>query len=333
MRATRESKRLSDVIKEVKYVLATEHGFTQEKIDAERRRVDAAGKGFPIGSHMVAIDRLSIDYTVQRDVVVKHILSIVKRYDPRICSPASACTVSYNEENSIFVYDGQHRIVATGVLGFLEIPIIINETSDESFPSYAFEECNMSTKKLGPGDIHRNRLTRYDLGAEEQEVLDARTLQDQFDKNDVDLEDKGTRRSEKLRGSGEYFFSHFKYAMKAVDVDKSGKMLDDILGAITTAYPKDEEISQDLFIGLLELHRLDSRKSLPNGWMTDVLTLCANTYKRSSTIKGTSLYKEKAIGAHSSWRRMGCSKRNVKLYPRTVQEKRRNTGITIPRHW
>ena len=294
MRATRETRRLSDVIAEVKQELATEHGFGQDKIDAERRRVDNAGKDFPIGSHMVPISELEIDYTVQRDVNLKHILSIVKRYNPQICSPASACTSKYDHSNPIYVYDGQHRIVATGVLGFTEIPIIINETDDESFPSYAFEECNMSTKKLGPGDIHRNRLTRYKLGATEIEVLTAWTLQEQFDACDVDLEDKATRKSDNLRGSGKHFFSHFKYAYKGIDIDQTGGTLKEILSAITTAYPMDEEVSQDLFIGLYELARLDVRQELPKGWMTEVLNKCAETYNRSTTMKQTSLYKDKA---------------------------------------
>lgn len=292
MQATRESRLLSEVIEEVKQELAQEHNFGQDKIDAERRRVDAAGKSFPIGSYMYPINKLSIDYTVQRDVIVKHILSIVKRYNPQICSPASSVTDKFDGKHPIFVYDGQHRIVATGVLGFTEVPIIINEDPEPSFPSYAFEECNMSTKKLGKGDLHRNRLTRFKLGATEQEVIVAQRLQQSFDNNNVDLEDKSTRKSEKLRGSSPYFFSHFDYAYKAIEIDDTGSVLSEILEAITAAYPMDEEVSQDLFIGLYELHRLPN--NLPRGWMKEVMAICAKTFPRSTTVKNTSLYKEKA---------------------------------------
>ncbi len=293
MRATRESRLLSEVIEEVKQELAIEHGFGQDQIDAHRKRVDSAGKPFPIGSFMVPISKLSIDYTVQRDVIIKHILSIVKRYNPQICSPASAVTDKYDGKNPIFVYDGQHRIVATGVLGFTEIPIIINEDSEPSFPSYAFEECNMSTKKLGVGDIHRNRLTRHNLGAQEPEVIFARRLQDAFDNNNVDLEDKATRKSDNLRGNSPYYFSHFKYAYKGIEADNRGVLVSDILEAITTAYPMDEEINQDLFIGLYELDR-QPHDEFPQDWMKDVLTVCAKTFPRSTTVKQTSLFKEKA---------------------------------------
>jgi hypothetical protein len=306
MRATRESRLLSDVIEDVKQELAIEHGFGQDRIDAERRRVDTAGKSFPIGSFMVPISKLSIDYTVQRDVIIKHILSIVKRYNPQICSPASAVTDKYDGKHPIYVYDGQHRIVATGVLGFTEIPIIINEDSEPSFPSYAFEECNMSTKKLSFFDIHRNRLTRHKLGATEQEVIFAKRLQDAFDRTNVDLEDKATRKSKNLRGNSPYYFSHFDYAYKGIEADHTGVLVSDILEAITTAYPSDEEISQDLYVGLLELHRQPHDK-FPRDWMKDVLTVCAKTFPSCTTVKQTSLYKEKAkmqlkhISPGSSW--------------------------------
>lgn len=292
MQATRKSRLLSEVIEEVKQELALEHNFGQDKIDAERRRVDAAGKSFPIGSYMYPIDKLSIDYTVQRDVVIKHVLSIIKRYNPQICSPASGVTVKFDGKHFVSVYDGQHRVIGTGVLGFTEVPIIINEEPDPSFPSYAFEECNMSTKKLGKGDLHRNRLTRFKLGATEQEVIIAQRLQQCFDNNNVDLEDKSTRKSEKLRGNSPYFFSHFDYAYKAIDLDNSGSVLSEILAAITAAYPMDEEVSQDLFIGLYELYRLPN--DLPKGWMKEVLETCAKTFPRSTTVKNTSLFKDKA---------------------------------------
>ena len=301
MRATRATRRLSDVIADVKQELAAEHGFGQDKIDAERRRVDNSKKDFPIGSHLVPISELEIDYTVQRDVNLKHILSIVKRYNPQICSPASACTAKYDHKNPIYVYDGQHRIVATGVLGFTEIPIIINETDDESFPSYAFEECNMSTKKLGVGDIHRNRLTRYKLGATEIEVLDAKTLQDQFDSCDVDLEDKATRKSYNLRGSGKHFFSHFKYAYKGIELDKSGKTLFQILEAIRSVFPRQEEIDQGVYIGLYELARLDSRQELPPMWMERVLHSVAKYFNSSATVHSKAKLQFAHVNPGASW--------------------------------
>lgn len=301
----RLTRKLSEVISEVKLTLATEHNITQEQLDALRSRVDTNGHKFPIGSMMLPIDLLWIDYEVQRDVIVKHIISIIKRYDPRLCSPASACTDVFNIDNQrspIMTFDGQHRTIATALLGFDSVPCIVVETDDIQFPSYAFEECNMSTKKLGEQDLHRNGLTRYKLGSREQRSVLARTLQDQFDKTGVDLEDKGTRRSPSMRGDNDYFFSHFKYAKKLIDADNSGKLIYNILDAIVTTFPLQEEVDQGLFIGLYELARLDqNRRELPEGWMKEVLRGVKKSFNSSAIVHDKSKRQWQHVNPGATW--------------------------------
>lgn len=288
----RATRKLTDVIDEVKLELATLFGIDDQQLKIFRKRVDDNGHSFPDGGKLVPIDELWIDYEVQRDVIVKHIVNILKKYDPRLCTPASACRV--NGAKQILTYDGQHRTIATALLGYEHVPCTVVDTSDAAFPSYAFEELNESgVKKLSKSDLHRNALTRYKLGSREEKNVKARTMQDQFDKNGIDLEDKTTRRSAKLRGSNDYFFSHFDYAYDGIDLDKSGKILNNILNAIVTVFKNDEEVNQDLFIGLRELSRLDSRQELPDGWMLEVLQTVAKTFNRSTSITG-SLFKEKA---------------------------------------
>lgn len=305
--AKRLTRKLTEVIEEVKITLAAEYGITQEHLDAFRAQVNAnmrKGHKFPIGSMMLPIDLLWIDYEVQRDVIVKHIIGIIKRYDPRLCSPASACTKMFDMDNQRFpvmTFDGQHRTIATGVLGFDAVPCIVVETDDIQFPSYAFEECNMSTKKLGPQDIHRNRLTRYKLGSREQKNVIARTLQNQFDATGVDLEDKGTRKSTK-RGDNEYFFSHFKYAEKGIEADNSGTLVYNILDAITTFFPMQEEIDQGVFIGLYELARLDqNHRELPEGWMHDVLAKVKQTFKSSAVVHSKAKRQWEHVNPGATW--------------------------------
>ena len=306
--AKRLTRKLSEVIEEVKLTLAAEHGIGQEQLDAMRARVDAnikKGHKFPIGSMMLPIDLLWIDYEVQRDVIIKHIISIIKRYDPRLCSPASACTDAFdidNQTSPVMTFDGQHRTIATAVLGFDAVPCIVVPTSDIQFPSYAFEECNMSTKKLGPQDLHRNRLTRYKLGSREQKNVVARTLQDQFDETGVDLEDKGTRKSATMRGDNDYFFSHFKYAEKAIEADASGKLIYNILNAITTVFPMQEEVDQGVFIGLYELARLDqNRQELPGYWMTEVLGKVKKSFNSSAIVHSKAKRQWEHVNPGATW--------------------------------
>lgn len=301
----RLTRKLTEVINEVKITLAAEHGITDQHLQKFRAQVDANGHQFPIGSMMLPIDLLWIDYEVQRDVIIKHIIGIIKRYDPRLCSPASACTKVFDIDNQllpIMTFDGQHRTIATALLGFNKIPCIIVETDDIQFPSYAFEECNMSTKSLSPQDLHRNRLTRYKLGSREQKNVIARTLQDQFDKNNIDLEDKSTRKSPSLRGDNDYFFSHFSYAEKVIEADNSGKMLNSILEAIVTVFPLQEEINQGIFIGLYELARLDqNRRELPNGWMTEVLRGVKKSFNSSTVAHDKAKRQWEHVNPGATW--------------------------------
>ena len=288
----RVTRKLTDVISDVKAELAINFGIDDQQLTKFRNRVDSNGHKFPEGGKLVPINELWIDYEVQRDVIIKHIVNILKKYDPRLCTPASACRV--NSDSKVLTYDGQHRTIATALLGYDYVPCTVVETNDPAFPSYAFEELNESgVKKLSPGDLHRNALTRFKLGSQEEKNVKAKTLQDKFDENGIDLEDKGTRRSIKLRGDNDYFFSHFAYAYKGIDLDRSGNTLESILNAIVTVYKHDEEVNQDLYIGLYELSRLDSRQQLPNGWMLEVLETIAKTFNRSSSVNG-SLFKEKA---------------------------------------
>ena len=273
-------RKFSEVAAEVRGILLTDFNVTDEQIAAMRKRIKANGHAFPLGTNFVPFTNQWFDYEVQRAAIPQHILKIMKRFDPRLCGPASACQLV--GDNITTIYDGQQRSLAMAMLGYEEGPCNIVITDDPAFPSYAFEELNETgVKKLVPGDIHRNALTRYKLGSREERNVRARVLQDQFDTVGVDLEDKGTRKSSN-RGDNDYFFSHFKYAYKGIEVDQSGKTLKQILESIVTVFPLEEEVDQGIFIGLYELARLDQMQQLKEGWMADVLKRVKKTFKSAS---------------------------------------------------
>ena len=282
MAAKRLTRKLTDVIAEVEKQLIAHYNVTEAQIESWRLRAQALSHRFPVSS-MIEIEDLWIDYEVQRDVIYKHIINIMKKWDPRVCSPGSACRI--NGGDKIYLYDAQHRTIAAGLLGYTEIPCAVVETTDSNFASYAFELLNdTGVKRLNPGDLHRNALVRYKNGSREIKVVRARTMQDKFDKAGVDLQDKASRKSATLCGDNAYFMSHFKYAQKGIEVDNSGNTLYNILDAITSVYDKQEEIDQGVFIGLYELHRLSSNDynaKLPNGWMKTLLESIKPTFKSS----------------------------------------------------
>jgi hypothetical protein len=283
MAAKRLTRKFTEVVAEVERQLRAHYEVTEQDLKAWRDRAKSLAHRFP-HSTMVDIEDLWIDYEVQRDVLHKHIINIMKKWDPRVCSPGSACRVG----GKIYLYDAQHRSLAAAILGYTEVPCAVVETEDVNFASYAFELLNdTGVKRLNPGDLHRNALVRYKNGSRDIKNVRARTLQDQFDKNLIDLQDKGSRASDNLRGDHDYFFSHFKYAYKGIELDESGQVLGNILQTIKQVFPLQEEIDQGIFIGLYELQRLAGTTGnvrLPNDWMTAVLKSAKQVYSSSHTV-------------------------------------------------
>lgn len=282
--AKRLVRKFVEVVAEVEKQIKAHYNVTQKELDAWRARALASEHRFP-HSTMVKIQDLWIDYEVQRDVIHKHVINIMKKWDARICSPGSACRI---KGSNIYLYDAQHRTLAAAILGFDEIPCAVVETDDPNFPSYAFEMLNdTGVQRLNPGDLHRNALVRYKNGSRDIKNVRARTMQDQFDACGIDLQDKGSRASDNLRGDNDYFFSHFKYAQKGIEIDDSGSVLSNILGAIKDTFPLQEEIDQGCFIGLYELHRISSTnpsEKLPAGWMKTLLESIKPMFKSSALI-------------------------------------------------
>lgn len=282
--AKRLTRKLTEVAAETLATMIKDFEIKPGDIDRWRQRAHGMNLSFPV-SKMVNIDDLWIDYEVQRDVLVKHVINICRKWDPRICSPVSAAKIKNKEH--IETYDGQHRTLAAAILGFEEIPCSIVETDDANFASYAFEMLNdTGVKRLGPGDLHRNALVRYRNGSRDIKNVLAYNMQSQFDVLGIDLEDKNTRKSDNLRGNNAYFFSHFKYADKAVKLDNKGTVLNNILKAIRDTWPDNEEIDQGVFIGLYELHRLAGSAGilLPAGWMQTLCASIAQVWNDSSVV-------------------------------------------------
>ena len=300
-------KSLLDVAEEVRLHLLSE-GVTQEQIDAMRAKADANGFEYPEGTPMVSTARLYLDYEVQRVAIPKHIhKTIMANYDHRVHGPAQACIINHKDYDptQVLVYDGQQRSIAAVLLGYTEVPCLIVHTSDPQFPSYAFEQLNETgVKSLTPGDLHKNCLTRFKLGSREEKNVKARTLQDQFDNNDIDLQDKNSRMNPNQCGENDYFFSHFKYAYKGIELDLTGKKLFDILNAIKTAFPLQEEIDQGVFIGLYEIARLDTRQDLYKAdkkWMLSFLNTVKKTFKNSSIIHKKAKRQWEHVNPGASW--------------------------------
>ena len=302
----RLTRKFSDVVNEVRLILQSDFGVDSKAISVLRKRVDGNGHQFPTGTHFVDFDTQWLDYEVQRAAIPNHILTIMRTFDPRLCGPASACQVdgypNIVDPDITTIYDGQQRSIAMAILGYPAGPCTVVVTNDPAFPSYAFEMLNETgVKKLTPGDLHRNALTRWKLGSHDIRNARARTLQDQFDALGIDLQDKNARKSPTQCGINEHFFSHFKYAYKGIDIDNSGRILFEILDAILYAFPDQEEIDQGVFIGLYELARIGSTQKLPARWMRKVLKAVSTIYSSSDLVHAKAKLQWAHINPGATW--------------------------------
>ncbi len=250
------------------------------------------GKNFPTGVQSIPLENIWIDYSVQRDVKPRHIVGILSEFDPRICMPCAGVKITTEDNDRVYIYDGQHRAVCLSLLGLKEIPVCIVETDEKTFPAKAFEVQNdTGIARASKGDIHKTLIYRYQEGTAlektEPRVLKAHLIQEAFDKSEVDLTKKNTvtrSNGDKLRFP--HWFSHFLYADTAYEaVGQEGIM--EILKAYKKVFGpecSDGEVCQGLFIGLVDMIKVarDPKQGLlrdhghnilPDNWMEIMLTV------------------------------------------------------------
>lgn len=288
--SARVSRPLIDVVNDARRDIKAALKLSDKQFDSMmqqiRARMTAHNLNFARGMHFESVDNVWLDYEVQRGVIIKHLIDIIKKFDIRIIEPAAtanfigqAITKEPWRRDKLFAYNGQHRCILLCLLGYTKVPVIINDTEDLAFPSVAFIINNHSgIKKVGKPDLHQNWLYQHKLGLSTQETELARNVQDAFDNANVLLIE-----STKAKNINDYWFSHFDYAYKSASVDKSAVTTKQILDAITIAWPADQEIDQGVFIGLYYMNSIvkSLNKKMPKNWMQDVAETCAVSFSSS----------------------------------------------------
>lgn len=301
----RISRSLSDVSSEILQKLKDDHGITDKQLAQLRNRVFNSGYNFPLGGILVPISILWIDYEVQRDVIIKTILSLLHKWDNRICQPA-ACNADPSMVEKIdtvnniykfkklFVYDAQHRCVTLAILGFEEIYVTVVVDPDPTFASYAFRTSNSTVKKIGKPDFHRNNIRLFSLGVHDEETIPAFNLQAQFDRLKIDLVEKPELIPAKARQN--HYMSHFDYAYKPMGADKTGKVAGQILDAIIKTWPKNAKVQNGIYIGLYHMNTVINSlgKKMPKDWMLQVCKGVAQSFPNSEHV-------EEAASRHAKW--------------------------------
>jgi hypothetical protein len=301
----RISRSLSDVAQEILQKLKDDHGVTDQQLAQLKSRVFNSGYRFPLGGIRAPISILWIDYEVQRDVIIKTILSLLQKWDNRICQPAACNTdpslVEVLDEakqiykfKKLFVYDAQHRCVTLAILGFEEIYVTVVIDADPKFASYAFRTSNSTVKKIGKPDFHRNNIRLYNLGVLDEETIPAYNLQAQFDRVGIDFVEKPEIIPAAERQA--HYMSHFDYAYKPMGADKTGKVAGQILEAITKTWPNQTKIQNGIYIGLYHMNTVVNSlgKKMPRDWMLQVCQGVAKSFSNSEHV-------EEAASRHAKW--------------------------------
>lgn len=288
--SARVSRPLIDVVNDARRDIKAALNLSDKQFDSMmqqiRAKMLAQNLNFARGMHFETANNVWLDYEVQRNVIIKHLIDILKKFDIRIIEPAAtanfigkALTKEPWRKDKLFAYNGQHRCILLCLLGYTSVPVIINDTDDLAFPSVAFVINNHSgIKKVGKPDLHQNWLYQHKLGLSTNETELAFNVQKAFDNANVRLLE-----SSKAKSISDYWFSHFDYAYKSASTDKTAATTKQILDAITISWPADQEIDQGVFIGLYYMNSIvkSLNKKVPKNWMQDVTEKCAISFASS----------------------------------------------------
>ncbi len=106
---------------------------------------------------LASVERFAVDPNYQREVATKHVKTITEDFDPDIFG---ALLVNYRQGDDyrLWVYDGQHRLVAAKQLGISEVPYIVTNgghprTVGEE--ARKFQKLNFNRKSVTPWNRYR----------------------------------------------------------------------------------------------------------------------------------------------------------------------------------
>jgi hypothetical protein len=123
--------------------------------------------GVPPTLEWIAVERLNIDTAYQRATEGAHsrriIAGMVKCWDWRLCQPLN---VSRRSDGSLFVVDGQHRLLGARQRGDVpHLPCVVGEHSDSGDEANTFVALNQKRQRLSQGDVFNAALAAGDADA------------------------------------------------------------------------------------------------------------------------------------------------------------------------
>lgn len=110
--------------------------------------------GIPVGNKvfvLVPVEDLHIDESYQRPVQ-NHVRTIAEEWDDMKCDPLK---INYREDGNLYVWDGQHRLVALKIMGIDYVLCVITVGLTQKQEAELFGCQRNGIKKPNPYDIYK----------------------------------------------------------------------------------------------------------------------------------------------------------------------------------
>ena len=125
-----------------------------DNMESRKNALKTLMGGIPVGNKvfvLVPVEDLHIDESYQR-TVQNHVRTIAEEWDDMKCDPLK---INYREDGNLYVWDGQHRLVALKIMGIDYVLCVITVELTQKQEAALFGCQGNGIKKPNPYDIYR----------------------------------------------------------------------------------------------------------------------------------------------------------------------------------
>ena len=125
-----------------------------DNMESRKNALKTLMGGIPVGNKvfvLVPVEDLHIDESYQR-TVQNHVRTIAEEWDDMKCDPLK---INYREDGNLYVWDGQHRLVALKIMGIDYVLCVITVGLTQKQEAALFGCQGNGIKKPNPYDIYR----------------------------------------------------------------------------------------------------------------------------------------------------------------------------------
>lgn len=146
-----------------------------DNVDSRKNALNILMGGIPVGNKVfviVPVEDLHIDESYQRPVQ-SHVKTIAQEWDDMKCDPLK---INYRADGNLYVWDGQHRLVALRIMGVDYVLCVITVGLTQEQEAALFGCQGNGIKKPDPYDIYKANIC-----SKEEVDTDIKNMCDKYD--------------------------------------------------------------------------------------------------------------------------------------------------------